>query len=362
MIEVVIVLDYSPNKVPQDLFNRLCEKSYIPLLNVFSDLMMPVVHGISGRVLERFHTQRQDKIISILQNMVSSDQSIIATKGFTSAAFTGLSKTEILHQLGFAHEVNKEIFGKSTAVFMPEEGWIDVYMPGILKKAGFQCVLISGKRIIDTHVKSHSFTTKVQKMRGLKNSEIYLMSSYADKENQMSLKMQNLLSGKINAQTLTNELFLSLQGEEKPVLLLKIDAEAPFLQDGPRSSIQRLRFFIEGLQNTGNFHFTLPLSIVQRCDEKNVVSLPPALLCDKRLLQLTNQAKATILEAEKKDPQSLAIRKAWKSLLFAHDYCFSEEYLSSLDPSNEVQYDNLTDLYIQACERAQLAMKNALEV
>ena len=359
MIEVVVVLDYNPQKVPQEMFAQLCEKAYSPLLNMCDELMLPTVHAISGRVIERLHTQRQEEIIQALKNMVSKEQGIIATKGFSSAAFTQLSKTEILHQLGFAHEVNKETFGKSTNIFMPQEGWIDVYMPGILKKAGFKCALLSGNCVVDFYKKAPESTSTIHKMRGLKNSHIHIISSYTNGLVGSAEKINELFTGKITAKDFTNELFLLFEKVEKPILMLHVNAETPFFQEGPRSAIQRLRFFIEGLQGTGNFHFCLPLPLIERAE--NEAELGPALIQDKRLRQLATQARDLIMEKEKKDPEALAIRKAWKSLLFAHDYCFTDEYLSQLDSSDKMQYQNVSDLYIQACERAQLAIKNALE-
>lgn len=359
MIEVVVVLDYNPQRVPQDMFLQLCEKAYLPLIRTCNELMLPIVHGISGRVIERLHTQRQEEIIESLKNTVAEEQAVIATKGFSSAALTQLSKTEILHQLGFAHEVNKETFGKSTNIFMPQEGWIDVYMPGILKKTGFKCALLSGSSVVNYHKKSPQNTTSIHQIRGLKNAHIHALSSYTDGIISSGEKINDLFTGRTTSKDLTNELFLLFDKVEKPILMLHVNAELPFFQEGPRSAIQRFRFFIEGLQSTGNFHFSLPIPLIERAE--NEIELGPALLQDRRLQQLAQQARDIIVEKEKKDPKALAIRKAWKNLLFAHDYCFTQEYLSTLDPTDEIQYKNVCDLYIQACERAQLAIKNALE-
>ncbi len=359
MLELILVANYKPEGayVPLDSITRLVDASYLPFLDMLDETRWPVVHCFNGSVLHQL-SKNHAYWIEKLHYLNKAGCAELCTKGFSDAFLSQLPESDIREQLMASHEIEIQVWSKPGPGFLAAEGMLDPLAATMLQENGIQWAILSSRLFpstINADAKHH-----VLSISGIQKDQYLPVISIWD-DAQLMDQLIDVFLGKLDAKTLVNYIFKQTKQMEQPIVALSLPMELPLFVEDPTPIFQRFRFFLQCLERATPIEIipvARALEKLQEVGKRRVMMYQEALYL-RRLNYMLETTRHAIYQAMQKNPKSPLLISAQKELLLAED-CEAIQVFQA-PTSKESGFFSVFARYTQACERARLAYRQAIE-
>lgn len=319
--------------IKSEEYSNVVERAYKPLLNCLRELGIKSTIFPTGNSLERLSNEFPD-VIGLLKDLVQENLVEIGNHTYGHPIIPLISDFDFEKQIEFSQKIEKDLFGFHSNGFYPPEFCIDPTIPYYLKKNGLDWILLHCSNFMNCYDHQPEDIFKVGIMKGIKNSEMKVLTIYGDADEWIKGQLHGVFEGVLSPKKFSEDLTSRLLKETHkldftPNLILYTDSETPFFNQDSFNPhpLENFKRAIDYMLNNNSFRIVSASDIFNDKTTSDIEikfkmrsTYKPFdiwTIGSEKLDYLINETRPLVYQVTKTKPNDFRVNEMWKFYLIS---------------------------------------------